>query len=172
MDITRATTAGHFADATGLLRAYRAWRLERYADVLHVIDNNAERAAFDAKLARLDQDFSPPAGWLLIAYDDEMPVGCAGLSRFDAGACTLKRMYVANSHRGSGLGRRLSEAAIKLARSQGFVVMRLHSGNKQHEAHALYRSLGFVDIAAYDDRSPADLARLVFMELDLASPMR
>jgi len=169
MEILRATTDAHFVDAATLMRAYRAWRVERYADVRAVIDSDTERTAFEAKLETLADDFRPPRGWLVLGYAAETPVACAGLIRFDADACTLKRMYVADSHRGRGRGRQLAEAIIELAVAERFRVMRLHSGLQQPEAHALYRSLGFTETAPYDDRPPEAAARVVFMELELAA---
>ena len=79
----------------------------------------------------------------------------------------MKRLFVAEAYRGHGLGERLTSVLIGLARTYGFTTMRLEVGDKQPEAVALYRSLGFKEIKAYYD-APADLLPyLTFMELKL-----
>ena len=68
---------------------------------------------------------------------------------------------------GGGIGRRLTEALIDLARRRGSTTMRLDTGCLQTEAHALYRSLGFVPIPPYYECSDRLRKVLVFMELAL-----
>ena len=54
-------------------------------------------------------------------------------------------VYVRQSHRGRGLGRRLLEAVIAMARrSPGILVLNLTAYADNHAAIALYESLGFV----------------------------
>ena len=55
----------------------------------------------------------------------------------------LEELYVVPARRGQGIGRRLMEAAIELARSRGAVDMHLGTAEDDVAARALYESLGF-----------------------------
>jgi GNAT superfamily N-acetyltransferase len=75
--------------------------------------------------------------------------GCAALRRIDDRRCELKRLYVRPSVRGSGLGRRLAEAAIAEARRRRYKRMLLDTLPAMSAARALYESLGFRDTDPY-----------------------
>ncbi len=83
----------------------------------------------------------------LVARDDTgTPVGCGALRALDDSAAEIKRMYVRPHARGAGLGRRLLEALEAEARTQGFEVCRLETGDLQGEAIGLYRAAGYREI--------------------------
>ncbi len=76
-------------------------------------------------------------------------------------------MYVYPEYHGRGIGRALGEAVVAAARTAGYRVMRLDTSVRQAEAQALYRRMGFREIAPYYDL-PEELRNwLVFMELPL-----
>jgi ribosomal protein S18 acetylase RimI-like enzyme len=63
----------------------------------------------------------------------------------------LKRMWVADSARGLGIGRRLlAELEAEAARNGGRMV-RLETNNSLSEAIALYRSSGYVEVEPFND---------------------
>jgi GNAT superfamily N-acetyltransferase len=69
------------------------------------------------------------------------------------------------AHRGGGLGRKLAEAIIAEARQLGYSSMRLDTlPQRLPAAAALYHSLGFVDIAPYNENP---IAGVQHMELKL-----
>jgi GNAT superfamily N-acetyltransferase len=103
---------------------------------------------FERELAELPGDYAPPAGRLLLALDPE-PVGCVGLRPLSTGVCEMKRLFVRESHRGTGLGRRLVEAVIAAGREAGYERMRLDTLPTMTAARELYRTLGFAEIQAY-----------------------
>ena len=96
-------------------------------------------------------ELRPPAGLLLVASLGPEPVGCGAL-KFHAGAPTeLKRMWVAESARGLGLGRRLlAELEAHAARGPSPVV-RLETNGTLVEAIALYRSAGYAEVEPFND---------------------
>ena len=77
----------------------------------------------------------------------------------------MKRPYLRPAARGSGLGRRLAEAGIAAARESGYQRMVLDTvAGKMDPAMALYRALGFREIAPYT-LNPVPGA--LYMELSL-----
>ncbi|MFI1565479.1 GNAT family N-acetyltransferase [Streptomyces sp. NPDC020490] len=97
------------------------------------------------------EDFEPPNGVYLIAYDaGDSPVATGGWRARDTngegnrdGDAELKRMYVIDGMRGRGLARRILAALEEDARAAGRLRMVLETGTKQPEAVALYTSSGY-----------------------------
>jgi GNAT superfamily N-acetyltransferase len=97
------------------------------------------------------EDFDPPRGVFLIAYDErDRPVATGGWRSQDRndegnedGDAELKRMFVIEQMRGRGLARRILAALEEDARAAGRVRMVLETGTKQPEAVALYTSSGY-----------------------------
>lgn len=108
-------------------------------------------AGFDpgASLPAEDGELVPPRGAFLVAAADGEPVACGGLKTVAPGIGTLKRMWVASSARGLGLGRRMLEALESEARDLGLTTVRLETNSALHEAIALYRSAGYREVAAF-----------------------
>jgi len=119
---------------------------------------------FDQELAALPGDYSAPGGVLLVARDDGDAAGCVALRRLDADSGEMKRMYVRDAYRGSGLGRRLALAVIAEARSRGYRRLLLDTLPKLTTAIALYRDLGFREVPPY---LAAPTPGAVCFELDL-----
>jgi GNAT superfamily N-acetyltransferase len=77
----------------------------------------------------------------------------------------MKRLYVRPSNRGLGLGRMLVDRLIAEARTIGYARMRLDTvESAMKDAVALYRRMGFREIAPYSD-IPVESA--LWMELVL-----
>lgn len=124
-----------------------------------------EHQGIGCELDSLPGRYGPPRGVILLGFDDQAaPVACAALRPLEDGVCEMKRMFVQPPARGSGLGRRLAEQLIAAARALGYERMRLDTGASMTAAAALYESLGFRDIPAYN-RDPTPGTR--WMELRL-----
>ncbi len=95
--------------------------------------------------------FAPPDGLFLVARLHGEPVGCGGL-RFEAGQpAYLKRMWVAGSVRGLGIGRRLLGELERHARANGGTAIRLETNRALVEAIELYRSSGYREVEPFND---------------------
>jgi GNAT superfamily N-acetyltransferase len=79
----------------------------------------------------------------------------------------MKRLFVPDAWQGHGIGRALCAALIVAARDQGYVMMRLDTGNLLSEAIAMYRTFGFRTSAPHHEYPPELLPFMVFMELPL-----
>ncbi len=107
---------------------------------------------FDEELEALPGDYVPPGGALLLARDaaaEDLAAGCVALRRIDAGTGEMKRMFVREAYRGSGLGRHLAIAVIGEARRKHYSRIVLDTLPKLAAAIALYRKLGFVETGPY-----------------------
>lgn len=119
---------------------------QEYGDSLGV---NLDYQGFESELRDLPGTYAPPAGTLLLAFNDDDLVGCVGMRPIDEATAEMKRLYVRPSGRGLGLGRTLAEAAIRFATATGYERMRLDTLPQMERAQELYRSLGFTPIDAY-----------------------
>lgn len=119
---------------------------------------------FEAELEGLPGEYASPMGCLLLAECEGEVTGCVALRPFAEGVCEMKRLYVREDSRGSGIGRVLAESVIARAREMGYATMRLDTVSTMAAANALYRSLGFVEIAQYRP-NPVTGARYFELEL-------
>jgi ribosomal protein S18 acetylase RimI-like enzyme len=150
------------ADTPARIEAVRALFVEYAAS----LDVDLGFQGFEAELQGLPGDYAPPGGALRLAQDGPVPVGCVALRRLDETTCEMKRLYVGPSARGTGLGRKLAEDAIGIARALGYRRMRLDTLPSMKTAQALYERLGFRETVPYR-ANPVPGAR--FLELDLGS---
>lgn len=131
--------ADEIATVRGLFRAY-AERLPFSLDF----------QGFAAELTGLPAPYVPPAGCLLLARQEGAARGMVGLKPLAPGIAEAKRLYVVPEARGTGLGRRLAERVLAAAVEKGYARVRLDAHRPSMAgAIALYRSLGFVEIAPY-----------------------
>jgi ribosomal protein S18 acetylase RimI-like enzyme len=120
---------------------------------------------FDKELAGLPGDYAPPAGRLLLAEWEGQLAACVALHKLEPDTCEMKRLYLRPQFRGKGIGRTLAERIIAEARQIGYRRMRLDTVEPvMKDAVAIYRKLGFKEIAPY---CPNPIAGALYMELEL-----
>jgi putative acetyltransferase len=139
---------------------------EEYADSLGI---DLCFQGFEQELAGLPGSYAPPQGRLLLAREDGQTAGCIALRPLEPGTCEMKRLYVRPAFRTHGIGRVLVDRLIQEARQAGYRHMRLDTLPSMATALALYRRLGFREIAPYY-KNP--VAGAVFLELPLDGPVR
>ena len=102
-------------------------------------------------ISAADHEMIPPAGLFLVATRYGEPVGCGALKFHPDAPAEVKRMWVAPSARGLGLGRRLLAELEARAAAHGVRVLRLETNRTLGEAIGLYRSAGYREVAAFND---------------------
>ncbi len=125
------------------------WCLERYFGEL----NARFQAGFDPSrsLSADARELTPPAGALFIARLEGRPVGCGALKLHGNAPAELKRMWLEPDVRGFGFARRLLHALEQVARNAGATAVRLETNKALGEAVNLYRSSGYLEVAAFSD---------------------
>jgi DNA-binding MarR family transcriptional regulator/GNAT superfamily N-acetyltransferase len=98
-----------------------------------------------------DAELTPPAGLLLVATLHGEPVGCGALKFHEREPAEIKRMWVASTVRGLGLGARLLGELERHAAESGVSTVRLETNQSLTEAIALYRARGYREVAAFND---------------------
>ncbi|HLH45760.1 MAG TPA: GNAT family N-acetyltransferase [Acidimicrobiales bacterium] len=94
-------------------------------------------------------DWAPPRGAVVVAYDDGEAVACGGLIRHTGDSAELKRMFVRPSHRRRGLARSLLAALEAEAGRLGYERVVLETGAAQQAAQELYRTCGYSRVACW-----------------------
>ena len=95
-------------------------------------------------------EFVEPTGLLLVAYLHDEPIGCGALRFYGAEGTDVKRMWVADSRRGLGVGRRILSELERHARQRGIALLRLETNHNLTEAISLYQSAGYVEVDAFN----------------------
>ena len=96
-------------------------------------------------------DMRAPRGTFLVAMSDGLPIGCVGLKGSGGELAEVKRLWVAPSARGLGLGRRLMVAVESAARDISIEMLRLDTNSALPEALQLYHRSGWTEIERFND---------------------
>lgn len=157
-----------------LIREYLEWLNERVKRDYGIEFN--VNAMVESDLAD-PHKFRPPAGRFYLAQYDNTVAGVGCLKKLAEGVGEVQRMYVLPAFRGKGIGRAIVDRLVADARLIGYRQLKLESLAFLHEAHSLYKSVGFREIERYNDNSmeayqaKAQLGQYysitIFMEMNL-----
>ncbi|RFP15258.1 GNAT family N-acetyltransferase [Duganella sp. BJB488] len=116
----------------------------------------------DTPLSTIEARLAPDSGRNMFgAFDGDQLVGIVGVGRETAlkvmHKAYVRAMYVAESHRGRGIGRRLMEHALAFASTlEGVQRMTISVTAGNAEAVGLYESLGFIEFGREPDSMIVD----------------
>lgn len=127
-------------DARSCLRAY-------FSELSHRFDGGFDPAR---SISADDDELIPPAGLLLVATLHAEPVGCGALKFHDGEPAEIKRMWVAPTVRGLGLGRRILADLEAHAAASEVRTLRLETNRALGEAIGLYRAAGYREVTAFN----------------------
>src|SRR3954466_1624951 len=129
-------------DAQRCLRAYVA-----------ELNRRAPQRGFDPRKGATAEphEVRPPNGAFVVVYLRGEAIGCGAVKHHPGDVTDIKRMWLAESARGLGLGRRLLEHLERLAREHGSTEAHIETSDVLPEAIALYRSAGYVEVPPFND---------------------
>jgi GNAT superfamily N-acetyltransferase len=99
---------------------------------------DGEDAGFYAQFNKVDT-----IRCVIVAYDEDKPVGCGAIKEYAARKMEVKRMYVSPDHRGRGIATRVLKDLETWAKELGCDGCVLETGKRQPEAIGLYKKCGY-----------------------------
>lgn len=112
----------------------------------------------EEELRDLLRKYSGTEGRLLAAVaDDGCVSGCVAYHRLSKECCEMKRLYVKPSYQGQGIGQKLVETILLLAKDDGYSCMVLDTIEPLQSAIRLYKRLGFQETEPYYDNPMEDV---------------
>jgi len=139
---------------------YLKEELAEFADLPWLIKYYEE---FEEETSNLPTGYEPPLGFIILAIEDGQTAGMVTVGKLIDSECEMKKLFVRESYRGKGIGRKLCTRLIQKAKEIGYTHMRLFTSLKT--PLKLYESLEFIQISPYK-HLPKELNG-VFMEKKL-----
>ena len=87
--------------------------------------------------------------YVVVAYENDLPVGCGAIKVYDETTMEVKRMYTALEHRGKGIASLILGELEKWTIDLSYKKCILETGIKQPEAIQLYQKNGYLLIPNY-----------------------
>lgn len=120
---------------------------------------------FQKELEELSTMYGPPSGAMILAYDEQCPIGCVGLRDIGDGICEMKRMFILPEHQGKGIGKSLFAAFMTETERLGYERVRLDTLRALSKAISLYKAAGFTEIPPYRYNPDPEA---IYMELNVS----
>ncbi len=146
--------------------------------MLTIIRTDSDNADFRKLVVALDQDLAARNGeqqsffaqfnkidaikHVVVAYEQDEPVGCGAFKPYADDAMEVKRMFVPLTHRGKGIASVVLGALEQWCKELGVQKCILETGEKQPEAIRLYHKNGYKRIPNFGQY--ADVAESLCFE--------
>jgi len=127
--------------------------------MINCIRTNSENEQFQQLVKELDIDLSIRDGadhsfynqfnkidtikYTIVAYDQEVAVGCGAIKQYAEDTMEIKRMYVPLNRRGEGIASTILKELEQWALDLNYKKCLLETGKKQPEAIQLYKRNGY-----------------------------
>jgi len=105
---------------------------------------NGEANDFFAQYNKIDKIKN-----VVVAFNNNLPVGCGAMKEYDKSTMEIKRMYVSIEMRGKGVAVAVLKDLENWARELGYEKCVLETGYKMLEAIGLYKKSGYKIIQNY-----------------------
>jgi len=133
--------------------------------MIRLIRTNSENHDFVELVKHLDADLAQRDGadhsfyaqfnkidtikHVIVAYQDDTPVGCGAIKEYSPDTMEIKRMYTLPETRGQGVASSVLRELERWAYELGYEKCILETGKKQPEAIALYKKHDYQIIPNY-----------------------
>jgi putative acetyltransferase len=123
------------------------------------IRTNSENEQFQKLVKELDTDLSIRDGadhsfydqfnkidkikYAIVAFENELPVGCGAIKEYSQDSMEVKRMYVLTNRRGQGIATTILRELEQWAIDLNYKKCLLETGKRQPEAIELYKKNGY-----------------------------
>lgn len=133
--------------------------------MINIIRTNSDHPDFIELVKLLDADLAERDGkdhsfyaqfnkidhikYVVMAYENENPLGCGAIKEYEPDTMEIKRMYVAPESRDKGVATKILSELENWAAELSFAKCILETGKKQPEAVRLYEKNGYELIPNY-----------------------
>lgn len=97
----------------------------------------------DLDVTNLKKYYMNNKGWFQVILEDDRIIGSTGIFKVDETTCELRKMYLLPSYQGKGLGKKLMENALEVAKALGYKTITLQTNSVLVKALPLYERFGF-----------------------------
>lgn len=114
---------------------------------INVLYSQLSSTGLQTSSEKVDMALASPSFNLVVAIDGEKIIGMGSLiviNFLSSRHANIEDVVVDQSQRGQGLGRKIMQYLIELARAQGVEELHLTSKPARQTANALYQKLGFI----------------------------
>lgn len=87
--------------------------------------------------------------YVIVAYVNDIPVGCGAFKIFDANSLEIKRMFVSRKYRGRKIAQKIVAELEKLAQELNYRYCILETSIEMKPAVSFYKSVGYLEIPKY-----------------------
>jgi putative acetyltransferase len=133
--------------------------------MVRIIRTNSDNQDFVQLVRHLDADLAKRDGedhsfyaqfnkidkikYVVVAYEDDRPVGCGAIKEYAPDTMEIKRMYTLPESRGKGIASKILRELEAWAVELSYEKCILETGKKQPEAIGLYKKNGYQIIPNY-----------------------
>lgn len=118
-------------------------QLVRHLDA-DLAKRDGEDHSFYAQFNKIDK-----IKYVVVAYEDDRPVGCGAIKEYALDTTEIKRMYTSPESRGKGIASKILRELEAWAVELSYKKCILETGKKQPEAIGLYKKNGYQIIPNY-----------------------
>lgn len=133
--------------------------------MIHLIRTNNHHEDFKLLVIELDKELKIRDGddhtfyaqynksdnikYVLVAYDQELPIACGAIKEYDQGTMEIKRMFVRPGYRNQGLASLILKSLELWCQELHYTQCILETGINQPEAIRLYEKNNYTKIPNY-----------------------
>ena len=133
--------------------------------MITVLKTNSDHTDFRTLVVALDADLQARYGeqqqffsqfnkldhihHVIVAYNNNEPVGCGAFKEYERGVAEIKRMFVQVQQRGKGIAGLILTELEQWAAAEGYHTCILETAIKQPEAIRVYEREGYIRIPNY-----------------------